>query len=186
MDALFGGGRDLIKRIQKFKARKVQRQILTPDHCVLLLSTPMSNFSANSGFRSNISSSGSDIGFNFDETPSILNYNSNTLTRMPKAPSHFDPGPPENLLYQPHRNTHQFQPQPQYNSNTATTTNSGPSLAELLRYPAVQQLYNDLTEANRCVTQALKAQGQLQQEILRLSSIIRSDAASQYTGPGYK
>lgn len=50
----------------------------------------------------------------------------------------------------------------------------GPPLSELLSYPAVQEMYNDLTEANRRVARALDAQASLQQEILRLSGLLQS------------
>lgn len=50
----------------------------------------------------------------------------------------------------------------------------GPPLSELLSYPAVQEMYNDLTEANRRVARALDAQASLQQEILRLSGMLQS------------
>lgn len=50
-----------------------------------------------------------------------------------------------------------------------SSTGDSPTLADLLAYPAVQELYNDLMQANRRVAQALESQDNLQKEILRLS-----------------
>lgn len=59
-------------------------------------------------------------------------------------------------------------------------TDESPSLAQLLKYPAVQVLYDDLSNANRRVVQALELQGQLQQEILRLTGMLQSEMGSKY------
>lgn len=48
------------------------------------------------------------------------------------------------------------------------------SLGKLLSYPVVQQLYNDLAEANR----ALASQAQMQQELLRLLGMIQPGAGA--------
>lgn len=55
-----------------------------------------------------------------------------------------------------------------------------PSLAELLVYPAVEKIFNDLTEANRRVARALDSQDTLQKEILRMSIEIREANAGRY------
>lgn len=63
---------------------------------------------------------------------------------------------------------------------------SGPTLGELLAYPAVQELYNDLAEANRRVARSLDTTGTLQQEILRLSSLLQSESSARYANPNLK
>lgn len=57
---------------------------------------------------------------------------------------------------------------------------SAPSLGELLSYPAVQELYNDLAEANRRVARVLDSQAHMQQEILRLLGMIQPERGVGY------
>lgn len=47
------------------------------------------------------------------------------------------------------------------------------SLGELLLHPAGQELHKQMMDAHRRIGQALETQGQLQEEILRLVSMLQ-------------
>lgn len=60
---------------------------------------------------------------------------------------------------------------------TSNSRFSGRSLGQLLvSEPAVQDLWNDLAEANRRIARALDSRTQMEQELLRLSSMIQPDS----------
>lgn len=160
----------------------------------------MSVFSSagQSDFRSSNSSAGSEFDFelgDFSDQPTVLNN-----LAIPQAHPRFDIPAAGPILYPQHRTPLQFQSPTQYAFNSPTMPNLGPSLNEVFKYPVVQQLYNDLNQANRRVSEALEAsarlqgridqvletQSHLQQEVLRLTSIIQSDPAARFASPSYK
>lgn len=55
-----------------------------------------------------------------------------------------------------------------------------PTLAQLLVFPVVMEMFSDLTEANRRVARALDSHAALQQEVLRLSAEVREMSAGRY------
>lgn len=57
---------------------------------------------------------------------------------------------------------------------------SGPSLGELLSYPVVQGLYNQVVVANMHMARALESQGSLQAEILRLTRLLQPEIGTRY------
>lgn len=108
-------------------------------------------------------------------------------TRISQPLPRFDS--PSGSLYAQHRTPHQLQSSTLHHSllpPMAHPVPSGPTLGELLAYPAVQELYNDLAEANRRVARSLDTTGTLQQEILRLSSLLQSESSARYANPNLK
>lgn len=89
------------------------------------------------------------------------------------------------------RHSHGYQPRSQEpfsslpNSDNSShlrlpPMDNSPSLAEVLAYPVVQRMWNDLAEANRRIARALDSQDTLQKEILRLSCEIREINVSKH------
>lgn len=56
-----------------------------------------------------------------------------------------------------------------------------PSLGELMVFPVVQKMFNNLTEAQRRIGEALDSQASLQQEILRLSHLLLPETGGRDT-----
>lgn len=150
---------------------------------VVLASTSM--YSPNSS-GSTFSLGDSDFSHPTQELNNFIQPPDN-YTRVSQPPPRFDPS--SGNLYTQRRIPHQFQSSTLNHSllpPMAHPVPSGPSLGELLAFPAVQELYNDLAEANRRVARALDTTGTLQQEILRLSSIVQSDSGARYINPSLK
>lgn len=132
--------------------------------------------SENSPFSSSSSPLDLDNEFASRSQLSLNNFGHslNSQMRFPQQYSNSET-PPAGLVYERSRTQDRFQSSTLLNSHPPLmekSPTSAPSLGELLSFPPVQELYNDLADANRRVARALDAQASLQQEILRLSSML--------------
>ncbi|KAF7976902.1 hypothetical protein HWV62_5286 [Athelia sp. TMB] len=133
----------------------------------------MSYFSSGgaSSFPSSNSPAGSEFDFSNDEHSFSSDYRG--VSTPPPNPGFDFQGP---LLYQHRRTTRNIPSSSQHSRNTPSVGSSEPPLSELLGFRAVRELYEEAKAANKLlavVIGQMETQGQLQQEVIRLSSIIQ-------------
>lgn len=122
--------------------------------------------------------------------PSSTSYNSefdfSSQDHMPLHNSGPVPGSPMQFIPRPSDSDTSYSYSSEFQPSSLRTSQhfpgeKSPSLGELMVFPVVQKMYNNLTEAQRRIGEALDSQTVLQQEILRLSRLLLPETGGRDT-----